>query len=74
MTYEETVEHVAALMKPMVEEIEASPPITKNHYGAYMGLIGSFNLDKRRSLVVAEALIKAGANEQGVRDALMVSL
>ena len=50
-----------------VNRIEDSTPTTKNHYGSYMSLIGAVTgVENQRGL--ARAIIKVGANAQGVSD------
>lgn len=56
-------------LKPEVENIEAMPETTRNHYGQYMRLV---TLVPGKEAIIATALIKAGANVQGVRDALYI--
>lgn len=50
-----------------VRRIEDSTPMTQNHYGEYMGLIGAVTgVKNQRGL--ARAIIKVGANARGVAD------
>jgi hypothetical protein len=73
---ERTNEHVQAVvdaLKDKVAEIEASIATTQNHYGDYMGLIMRFGDDVDQRAMMARCLILAGANEQGVKDALRAS-
>ena len=60
-------------LRDVVAEIEAQHPSTRGHYGTYMGLFSRFADDIGQARVLAAALIKAGANERGVNDALRVS-
>jgi len=73
---ERTNEHVQSLvdaLKDVVTGIEASVATTRNHYGDYMGLIMRFGDDADQRSMMARVLILAGANEQGVADALRAS-
>ncbi len=70
---QEIIDNLAAELREGVAEIEASVPTTRGHYGTYMGLFSQFADDIGQARVLAAALIKAGANEQGVNDALRVS-
>lgn len=68
------IEDLALDFSPVVKDIESSPyPTTQNNYGRYMSLINSMSKgDKRRSEIIAMALITAGANRSGVKSALRV--
>jgi hypothetical protein len=61
------------LVKPIVAKIENSPAATKNHYSDYMVCLstGKGPLEMKR---LAALLILAGANKEGVTDALKLSL
>lgn len=67
-------EELAAVLKPTVQEIENSMPVTKNHYGRYMNLLIELNEKYPKSSVYRWGFIVmiAGANEQGVKDAIKV--
>ena len=62
-------------IKGMVASIEAKPATTRNHYGDYGAALSKLSGGRK---VVAQllglAFIKAGANSQGVNDALNVLL
>lgn len=66
----ELVQQIADTFKDYVAETEASIPTTRNHYGDYMGLMLRFADDAGQRAILAKALVKAGANKQGVADAL----
>lgn len=72
MNPNEAVEKIVTILKPLVAKVEASPASTKNHYGDYMAMIGQAPVEQRK--VFAACLIKAGANETGVADALRLSI
>ena len=59
-------------LREMVEKIEARPMTTRGHYGDYMSLISSTTSDRPTARIVALALKEAGANVQGVQDALQI--
>jgi len=70
---DEIVANLAADLHPVVTEIEARRPTTRGHYGTYMGLFSRFADDIGQARILAMAPKKAGANAQGVDDALRVS-
>ncbi len=53
-------------IRPEVVRIESSVETTKGHYGNYMSLLSSLSKDKNVLRLIAMALIKAGANREGV--------
>lgn len=61
---------IAKDLEPMVRDIESSAMTTKNHYGDYMSVLSLIGGDNDHKRFMALALIDAGANKQGVRDAL----
>ena len=67
------IDSLAEQLREAVTEIEAQHPSTRGHYGTYMGIFSRFADDIGQARVLAMALKKAGANEQGVDDALRVS-
>lgn len=76
MSEERTNEHILAVvdaLKARVAQIETSVATTRNHYGDYMGIIMQFADDTGQRTLLAKALVLAGANEQGVADALKAS-
>jgi len=70
-----------SIVKPMVEAIEESPPVTQGHYDQYMALINDIatklaagrtdRLEPARK-IAAVVLIRAGANRTGIIAALGV--
>ena len=66
----EIVEDLAADFRETVQSIETGIQTTQNHYGNYLTLILQIGETKEVRQVVALALLKAGANKQGVADAL----
>lgn len=69
---EQAMERLVEELKPDVAEIEKMVPTTKNHYGAYLTIL-SMTKDKKIRERLAVCLVRAGANEQGVKDALNLS-
>jgi len=65
------VEILAKDFKPIVDEIENTKiKTTQNNYGKYMGFIQKMSHnDKATMVIVGLALIKAGANYNGVKSA-----
>lgn len=67
------VDSIVETVKPAVEAIEASTPTTRGHYARYMALFSQFADTREQAAILAAAFKKAGANAQGVDDALRVS-
>lgn len=70
---------LAEACKPIVQAIEAAPPVTKDRYDQYMVAIqriadrlGDKGEDKTRARIAAIALIYAKGNRQGIAAALDV--
>jgi hypothetical protein len=71
---EQVLKDLADDLRGLVSEIESSVKTTQNHYGRYMGIIQQVAKgDKVAATIIAEALVIAGANKKGVRDAMRVS-
>lgn len=71
---EGVVSNLAATLRDAVSEIEAEQwPATRNNYGAYMAIFSQFADDIGQARILALALKRAGANAQGVEDALRIS-
>ena len=65
---------LAADLRALVKAIEMiKAPVTRNNYGRYMEIISYTSKDAVTAGIVAAALIEAGANKQGVNDALRVT-
>lgn len=57
----------------LVRTIEAKPKTTKGHYGDYMHFLTPFTKQGRTMTgIIAEALIKAGADAYGVQYAVLI--
>ena len=69
----DVIDSIADDLKPDVQAIESSVKTTKDHYGRYLSILTTFK-DKGDNfvLIVANSLIKAGANKAGVTSALGV--
>jgi len=62
-------------LRPQVEAIESGLPTGQNNYQAYYAVISRLgNGDRTKLAIVAVALVKAGANEQGVYHGLKTAL
>lgn len=70
---DDIIDKLAEDLREGVAEIEASVPTTRGHYATYMAMFSRFADDLGQARVLAMALKKAGANAQGVDDALRVS-
>jgi hypothetical protein len=66
------VSELAGDFKPSVLKIEARIATTRNHYGDYMALLSSIAKTENHARLFALAMIEAGANRQGVNDAMRV--
>lgn len=69
------VAEMTEAVKPMVQRIEASLPVTKYHYGEYMAGLSRMGEATGRPgpsayALCAMAFVRAGANKQGVAHAL----
>ena len=63
---------LAEELRESVEAIEAGPHLTKGHYGDYMGLLSRTD-DPTKRKMMACALVMAGADRDGVADALRLT-
>jgi hypothetical protein len=71
-TLNKLIDDLASDMKDAVTQIESGFKTTQNNYGRYMQLLSTLAKNKAEGQVFALALIKAGANRQGVSSALQV--
>lgn len=69
----ELLSQVKEMLGPIVERIEKSPATTKNHYGDYMVVL-SHAKSQEGMKKLAAMLILVGANEEGVANALKLSI
>jgi hypothetical protein len=60
------IDDLAGDFKEKVAEIEARIATTQNHYSDYGALISGVTKNPREANIVGHALIKAGANRDGV--------
>ena len=60
----------ANVLAETVQEIESRPETTQNHYGDYMALLAKLIERKKTPMFWALCLVVAGANKQGVQDAI----
>lgn len=56
----------------IVKDIEGRIKTTRGHYGDYMSFLTNFQKDRVMLYIMSEALLKAGADHQGISGALMV--
>lgn len=71
------IDQLADICKPIVAHVEAMTPTTKGHYGDYMVAIErvatmSGKAERNTCLAIGLAMIRAGANKEGVHAALRV--
>lgn len=73
---EKVVNDTADDLRPMVAEIEADAhPTTQYNYGRYMAVISTLSSGKESvARVIALALLRAGANRDGVSWALRLTI
>ena len=70
---EAAIELLAVDMPVVIEAIETNPQTTRGHYGAYLSAIPRIAGDgPTMQRIVSLALIRAGANANGVRDAMRI--
>jgi hypothetical protein len=61
-------------LRPAIAALEAAPAATKHHYGAYMGILNRIaRKNKIYAKAAALAMVKAGANREGVAAAYRLS-
>ena len=59
------------VVAPFVKKVENGAALTQNHYGAYGSMISKLSKGNRKlALVFSYALMMAGANGQGISDAM----
>lgn len=56
----------------IVKDIEGRIKTTKGHYGHYMSFLTNFQKDKVSMHIMSQALLKAGADPEGISGALMI--
>jgi hypothetical protein len=67
------VNELAEDFRPQVTKIESGYKMTQNHYGRYMELLCQMAKgDKNLAMVFSLAMIKAGANREGIKSALKI--
>ena len=70
-TQRKLVMDLAEDFAPFVKKVEGGAASTKNHYGAYGAMINKLSKGNRELVIVfSYALMMAGANRQGIRDAM----
>lgn len=74
MSTREIVSAMADDLRPVIADIKANPPTTKDNYDQYYKLIDRLAGGNRtRLLLVVLALMEAGADREGVRHATKVA-
>ena len=68
---DKAISELAVDLASTVKSIETSIVTTQDHYGQYLAILSMYR-EKSLStvMIIAMALIKAGANEEGVHSAL----
>jgi hypothetical protein len=67
----ELVLDLAEDFAPFVKKTESGMALTRNHYGAYGSMISKLSKGNRAvALIFSYALMMAGANGQGISDAM----
>ena len=67
------VNELAEDFRPQVTKIETGLKTTQNNYGAYLSLLSQMAKgDKNLAMVFSLAMIKAGANREGIKSALKI--
>jgi len=68
-----TIEKLATEFTPLLNEIHSKSSTTKNYYGEYMNILSRFSNKGIGTIkLIALGLIKAGANVNGVNDAVKI--
>ena len=63
----QAVIEIAETIKPLLDDIHSTQPITQNYYGDYMRIL---SIKPQRAKILALALLYNGANPQGVEAAM----
>ena len=70
-TQRELVLDLAEDFAPFVKKVESGMALTRNHYGVYGSMIIRLSKGNRKlALMLSYALMMAGANGQGISDAM----
>jgi len=70
---EKIIQETANQLKSEIQRIESKPvKSTKDNYGEYLRFM-SIGTDKAVKVIIAKALIEAGANKKGVNAALKLA-
>ena len=69
---EEHVSSLAADLRELVAEIEGKPATTQGHYARYMSIISATCDSETIARIMRLALLRAGANSQGVSSAMKI--
>ena len=70
---QELIDQLTIDLQPLVDDIHKQQALTQNYYGDYMNIISQCSGGNRnKSILIAIALIKAGANVRGVESAMKI--
>ena len=65
------IDEVVEELRPAVTAIEARLATTRDHYGDYMQMLSPYPREQRSTIAIL--LLKAGANQAGVRWAMRLA-
>ena len=65
------IDEVVEELRPTVTRIEARLATTRDHYGDYMQMLSPYPREQRSTIAIL--LLKAGANQAGVRWAMRLA-
>ena len=74
-TLQQVIEEMTEIVKPIVETIENNTvPTTKDRYGDYLSVLTSQgDNDSKKMIILAYAMLKAGANRRGIAYAYSIA-
>lgn len=64
------IKEAVEIIRPLVEKIEHSVPMTKYHYAKYLEIL--FRVPKQNRAIFCSILLIAGANKEGVAYAMKI--
>lgn len=69
---DKAIDELADSMREDVAMLEKFPQVTQNHYDKYLTFLTAAQVNSDNRLMIAAALIRAGANRVGVVAALKI--
>lgn len=63
-----SIKVLAKNLTPILDELHAMPPSSKNYYANYLAILTAHKPE--RAKLIAIAMLYAGANKDGIQDAL----